>query len=682
VNLLNVNPFLRVLLPFTAGILAWLLGYREVPQLWIIAGAYALCVLAWLSMMKKARTASRLLFGLLSQAFLLLCGWELSHFHYERNRNSDVAALLSSEPAFYAGVIRDLPTEKAKTIKAEISLQYAKVNGHWQGTSGKIIAYFEKDSAARQLQAGGRIVFSSPLREVNPPLNPNEFNYKAYLALRKIFYTAYLPRGGWGAARAESHTSLYAFAQQVRQDLLGVYRQSGLAQDEFAMVSALVLGYDDEIDEPLMTAYSHTGTLHVLSVSGLHVGVIYLMLGFLLSFMDRKRALRWLKVVIILASLWFFVLLSGFSAPAVRAALMFTLILTGKTLFEHVQVTNIVFVSAFLSLCYNPYWLADAGFQLSYLAVLGILVLYPRIYNLFTFSSSFFEKVWALCSVSIAAQVATLPLTLYYFHQLPLLFLLTNLVLIPASTLVMYGGMLILVFSKVTIICRALIWLTAGAVKAMNATALFFDSLPFCVIDGINPSLISTVLMYALICLLCIAFDQRSYRALVACLVLCISMVTLSFGYTLLSDANDRLVVFHADKSAAVQVVAGNSIVQLTDTVPDRRLAATLRENVIRNDASYLREMSLGKVSLILAGGRRILFCADGALVTPALMGLVKPQVVWLPARGIKRKKQRRAFDEVQGALVISGKLYKTPESLTRAWFTQNKGAFTLSLQP
>jgi competence protein ComEC len=447
--------------------------------------------------------------------------------------------------------------------------------------------------------------------------------------------------------------------------------------NEFAMVGALVLGYDDEIDQPLMNAYSHTGTLHVLSVSGLHVGVIYLMLGFLLGFMDRHKKLKWLKVVFILLSLWFFVLLSGFSAPAVRAALMFSLILFGKTLFENVEVSNIVFVSAFLSLCYNPYWLADAGFQLSYTAVLGIVFLYPYFYNMFYFSSGFLEKIWALCSVSLAAQVATLPITLYYFHQFPTLFLITNIILIPISTIIMYGGMLILVFSKIAGITKLLVWLTGACIKLMNGAALFFDQLPFCVIDSIHLSLLNMALMYLLIIIVFVAIEKRSYRLLLGSLVLCAGMLSISILFSFEAKKNNEIVIYH-DQGGAMSVFDGSVHTVLSDSA-SARLQATIRENHVMRDMIYQNSLQLDGTSLIVIGDKKILYLPEASKYSKKLLALFEPQQIWSPARSLKKRKQQKNIRDNEN-LIVSGRLYRH-DLHPATYFTEKKGAFIVSLR-
>lgn len=678
-NFLSYNPSFRISFPFTCGIALWLLGYGQAPALAVVCAAYAACLLLQLLMLKKAGSISKVAFTLFTQLFLLLAGWSLCRYHSPNEDPASFVRLLSSEPEFYTGRIADLPSERNKSFKAEVDLQSARVNGHWQNTSGKIIAYFQKSATARNLRAGNEVIFSAPLKEVAAPLNPHEFDYRQYLGRKNIFYTAYVKEGSWSLQAGKGDFSVYGFTQKIRRHLLDIYKQSGLGGTELAMVAALVLGYDDAIDEPLMNAYSHTGTLHVLSVSGLHVGVIYLMLGFLLSFMKGNKKLIWMRVALILLFLWFFVLLSGFSAPAVRAALMFSLILIGKTLFEHVEVTNIVFVAAFISLCYNPYWLADVGFQLSYIAVLGIIYLYPRFYHAFTFSSWLADKVWALCSVSIAAQIATLPLTLYYFHQFPVLFLATNIILIPVSTIVMYGGVMILAFSKITFISKAIVWLTAALIKFMNASALFFDELPFCVIGNIHLSLINMLLMYALIILLFIAIEKRSFRLLAGSLGLAAVMLCISLFYDVAVKENSNLVIYHSDKSSVLSVTRGTFYTELTDTLPDNRLQSTLNENRICNDAQQTQQLHLSNTCLILAGNKKVLYAKDGASLSETLLAAAAPDYIWLPAGGLKRKKQRTALCQ-SGNLIVSGRFYKTEPCLQKAWFTQNKGAFSVSL--
>ncbi|HXD92847.1 MAG TPA: ComEC/Rec2 family competence protein [Bacteroidia bacterium] len=679
---LSQIPFIRILLPFIVGIGFWLIGRQDSPQLMYLVGIYLICALLYILLIKRTQERAKFLFGLAVQTFLFFSGWQLCNYTNEKQNPINYTHVLTDSTTSYMGYVSEIPVEKTKSIKAEITLQQIKSKGAWQNTCGKIIVYFEKIDKAKNLETGNNIVFTGKLQDIQAPLNPHEFDYKAYLNLRNIFHSVYLREENWAVYDSEEKFSLFNLSQKIRRHLLDTYRASGLENTEFAMVAALVLGYDDEIDRPLLNAYSHTGTLHVLSVSGLHVGVIYLLLGYMLAFLDKSKKTIWIKVALIILVLWFFVLLSGFSAPAVRAAFMFSLILLGKTLFEQVETANIVLVSAFLSLCINPFWLADVGFQLSYIAVLGIIYLYPYFYNLFAFSWGFADKVWALCAVSIAAQLATLPITLFYFHQFPTLFLITNLILIPISTLVMYGGILILLLSKITFVANVLVWLTGFLIKIMNASALFFDGVPFCVIDNIHLSIINLVLLYVLTFLVFISIEYKSYKILMSSFAVATLIVLISIVFDLQAKKNNELVIYQSDKTNVLSVFSGSKYTQFSDSIPDDRLQSTLRENKIYHDVVFKNDKQLTTTSLILVNHKKILFTKDVNLLSDVFVNAVKPDYVWIAGNSLKGTKIPK-FICGQKNILVSGKVRskKNIACITNSYFTAKQGAFILSLR-
>ncbi len=678
---LNQVPFIRILLPFLIGIGFWLIGKQNPPEFLYGVAIYFICALLYFLLVKKAQTISKVLFGISVQVFLFISGWWLCYYTNEQQNPGNYTHFLSEEIDGYAGYVSEIPVEKTKSVKAEITLQQIKQKDKWQNTCGKIIVYFEKTDKTKTLETGSNLVFKGTLQEIQGALNPHEFNYKSYLSLRNVYHSVYLKEESWKVYNTETKFSLFSLSQKIRKQLLDTYRTSGLENTEFAMVAALVLGYDDEIDRPTFNAYSHTGTLHVLSVSGLHVGLIYLLLGYMLSFLNKNKKTTWIKVFLIVTVLWFFVLLSGFSAPAVRAAFMFSLILLGKTLFEQVETANIVLVAAFFSLCINPFWLADVGFQLSYVAVLGIIYLYPFFYNMFVFSWTFIDKLWALCAVSIAAQLATLPLTLYYFHQFPALFLITNLIVIPISTLVMYGGILLLVFSKITFVAHVLVWFTAILIKTMNACALFFDGVPFCVIDGIHLSLINVILLYVLIILVFISIEQKSYKILMSSFALSVVIVLLSIGFDLQTKKNNELVIYQSDKTNVLAVFSGNKYTQIQDTIPDDRLQSTLCKNKIYHDVIFENNQSLSNTSLILINHKKFLFIKDVSLLSETFINTIKPNYIWLAGSSIKNIKIPQFLCN-QKNIIVSGKVWnkKSSACTNNSYLTAKQGAFILSL--
>jgi competence protein ComEC len=247
---------------------------------------------------------------------------------------------------------------------------------------------------------------------------------------------------------------------------------------------------------------------------------------------------------------------------------------------------------------------------------------------MFAFSWGFANKVWALCSVSIAAQLATLPVTLYYFHQFPALFLITNLILIPISTLVMYGSILVLVFSKITIVANMLVYITGFLIQTMNKCAVFFDSLPFCVIDNIHLSMINLMLLYVLIFLVFITIEERSYKLLMSSFVLAVAILFVSIFFDLQTKKNNELVVYQSDKTNVLAVFSGNRYMQFSDTIPDDRLQSTLRENKIYHDVVFEKNEQLTNTSLLVVNHKRILFTKNVTLLSQQFISAVKPDYI------------------------------------------------------
>ncbi|MBS1646204.1 MAG: ComEC family competence protein [Bacteroidetes bacterium] len=672
-SFLHQIPFFRVLTPFMLGISLNLALQNTGSNTYLLVLIYLLCLLIYVVSKGKTNTKINTLMGVFVQLFLFASGYTLCAYNNDKQKPNHYTHYINDSSSLFYGYVQQIPVEKNKSIKTEIELKQIKINNKWQPASGTVIAYFEKKPNVQMPETGENLVFTGHLQEVQVPLNPHEFDYKNYLRYRNIFHTIYIKDSSWSSIASNQEAWFFSFAQKIRKKLLDVYRGSGLSNKEFALLAALVLGYDDEIDAPTMNAYSHTGTLHVLSVSGLHVGLIYLLLGYLLTFLNQRKTV-WLRVFLIISVLWFFVLLSGFSAPAVRAAFMFSFILIGKTLFQQTETANIVLATAFFSLCINPYWLIDVGFQLSYAAVLGIIYLYPFFNNMILFPYVWANKLWALCAVSIAAQVATLPLTLYYFHQFPLLFLVTNLVVIPLSTIIMYGGILLLLFFKIKVISGFLVSATALLIKIMNASALYFDSLPFCMVDGINVSLFTMVGLYVLLVGIFLCIEQRSFVLLMTCTLGSILLVSISIFDDIKTKFQHQCIVYHSNEQAVLSVFSGTNMVLLTDTCNDKRLQSTLRENKIKNNGVKEHLKTMPAMSLIGIGSKKILFAKNTSLLNETLIQALCPDYIWIPAYALKNKKTP-AFLIGKNNIILSGKI-PDRKSINTFYLTQKKGAF------
>ncbi len=221
------------------------------------------------------------------------------------------------------------------------------------------------------------------------------------------------------------------FTDELRKKILGIIDRYITAPGENGLAKALLIGYRDNLDRDIITAYTNTGVIHVIAISGLHLGLIYALLAYLLKSFQKKNYLSTYRSIFIAAFLWIFSILCGASPSVLRSALMFTCLLAGEALHKENHTANALAASAFLLLCFDPMLLWDIGFQLSYAAV-GSLLIYNRwISRLYSSGNTFLSFAWNSVSTSISAQILTTPLILYHFHQFPVLFVLSNLIAVP-----------------------------------------------------------------------------------------------------------------------------------------------------------------------------------------------------------------------------------------------------------
>jgi competence protein ComEC len=337
------------------------------------------------------------------------------------------------------------------------------------------------------------------------------------------------------------------------------------------MASTLILGYRVDLNKDLIEAYSKTGTMHVLSVSGMHVGIVFLVLSFLLKQMARSKNLILLRAIIIIAVIWFYSLLTGFSPSVCRSALMLSFVVLGKAMNKNQNTYNLIAISAFFLLLYDPYYLFDVGFQLSYLAVAGLVYFHPIIYNTFYIKNKLLEHVWSYCALSIAAQLATFPLSIYYFHQFPVYFLLSNLLIVLPVAFIMYAGIAFLIIPYSLIIQplgKFLNWL----INFTNDILYKIEQLPFSVLEGLWVSGFEYLLISSLIILF--VFWQSFRNKFLIWLSFFIGII-LAFSLSIKSIENFKrheLIFYSLRKNTAIAYLFKGRSIIITDINPSDKL--------------------------------------------------------------------------------------------------------------
>jgi competence protein ComEC len=261
--------------------------------------------------------------------------------------------------------------------------------------------------------------------------------------------------------------------------MIYAFRRMIKSKEELGLVEALVIGFKEDLDKELVQSYSATGTVHVIAISGLHLGLIFWVINALLEMLPHHKLMKYPKLLLTLTALWGFALLAGGGPSVLRSALMFTCILIGKTMHRHSSSLNSICVAGFMLLLYNPYWLWDTGFQLSFAAVVSIICYQQSIYAFFEIRNKWMDKIWSATSVTLAAQILTLPFCIYYFHQFPVYFLLTNLVAVPLSSLVLLGALLLLALAPFHSIANRFGFAIEWLAGLMNKFIRLMESMPY-----------------------------------------------------------------------------------------------------------------------------------------------------------------------------------------------------------
>lgn len=564
-NIWNQIPFLRLLLPFLAGILTAVYSGLQIKFLApvIIALFLLTAILVFLKSLHAYYKYSWA-YGIIITALLFLCGFQITILNTDKF-NEDHFSKIQNAELFYAQTNETI-LEKTKSYKVSLNILAVRQNGRWIKTSGKAMCYFKKDSLSKDLRYGDCIILKTKFTEVKPPQNPCEFNYRRFLSFHNIYHQSYIPSENWMAMGINKGNSILSASISLRESLLAIYKENNITGQELAVGSALVLGYDDKIDQDLISAYASSGALHVLSVSGLHVGIIYLICNYLLFFLDKFKYGQFIKMTLLLFILWFYATLTGLTPSVLRSAAMFSVIVIGQTWKYHTNIFNTLAVSCFVLLLYNPYLIMEVGFQLSYLAVLGIVAIQPWIYDRWQPTSWLGNQIWLITSVSLAAQLATFPLGLLYFYQFPNYFLFSNLIVIPVSTLILGYGLLMFVLGKISAIGITCGKIFSGLVWFLNGSVRIVDEAPGALLKGISISIFETWIIYVLIVFAMVFIYRKQVRYLFISLSTLIILLSLQTLEARSIHKQKAIIVYNVPKTSAYDLVSGTQTVFLADS--------------------------------------------------------------------------------------------------------------------
>ncbi|QIA07234.1 ComEC/Rec2 family competence protein [Draconibacterium halophilum] len=547
-------PFLRITVAFATGIyLASVLALNATVLIYLAFGITGCLVLIH----KYYNYYLSPLFGIIAFMLIALSG-AITYEQYNNVSTPQTNGLM-------AATVLETPQEKTNSYKSLLLLHSIKTEDTLIGTREKILVYFEKAENIKQLKPGSQIIFEQSPELIENRGNPHEFDYKKYLEKKHIFRQVYLKTENWNLTGYINNAPLI-WAETIRNKLLKIYRDQEIGTQETEILSALTLGYKRQLDRETKRVFSSAGAMHVLAVSGLHVGILFFTFSFCFGFLQKHRTGRFIYVLLSIGFLWCYAFITGLSPSVLRACTMFSLIIIAGNINRRANIYNTLAASACLLLLVNPNNLFEVGFQLSYTAVFGIVFLQPRIAGLWHIKNKVGLFFWNLITVSIAAQIATFPLSAYYFNQFPTYFLLSNIVVIPAAMLLIPLGLGLLAFSQIpllaNLISAAVKWIIKGVYFVLSSIESFPISTPDVVLHMPELLLVSAILFSIFLFL-------NSRRALflksaISFGVLLASLILFS-GYKQINQ--HEIIVLNSKEPVACFIAANKMYVISEDTL-------------------------------------------------------------------------------------------------------------------
>ncbi len=614
-------PFVRLLIPLIVGIVLQEMTQLELFNWRSVLFLASLIIPIFILSNKRIQRKHRWFFGLITNLLLIFIGMGLHFFHQENNQPLHFRCQANQEIIFL-GTIKEM-TPKGKNYQIIFKISQMGTDTLTQAR-GRLLAYIPMDTLCRGMGIGDTILAKAYIAPASKPLNPKVFDFSKYLHTQNIHYTAYIKEGKWQKINHSTPFSILGLSRKIQNKCLEILKKHLPSEREGSVASALILGYKPGLDKETKAAYANTGAMHVLAVSGLHTGFIYLMVMLLLRKIPFRHQLTTpLKTLILIWSLWMFALITGAAPSVLRSATMFSFIAIGKAIKREASIYNTLAGSAFCLLVIDPFLIFAPGFQLSYLAVASIVYFQPLIYRLWYSPRKSIDYFWQLISVSFAAQTGTFPLSLYYFHKIPLYFWLSGIIVVPAAGFILPLGLTLFALDQVPVLGRLIGKLLYYTVLCMNHLIFKLQELPGNLISDLWIDPLTLALITA--CIICLIYiiEKRKAGSIIflGALIVLLSCKNMVQTYSQLFQRN--ITVYHNKNGSIIDFFDGTKVYSLTTFEPkDNRLTyATLghqqfrsvrSQQYIKSDSIFFRQGNIRLHEGYIQFFDKHLYCLNG----------------------------------------------------------------------
>ncbi len=489
-------PFLRLLLPLISGLL---LEYHVPFRIIFLLSVFSISVIIlifchYIPFQIKFRTLW--IHGIAVQVSFVSLGSIVMHLHQDKPL-IESEYFTSDKNYLIIHVISD-PVQKRSSYKCLAIVECIVKNQNCYYQNEKVLVYFNNDGVSGQVTGSSWIITDKILQPIEN-FKSLDFDYKKFCRLRHIYSQLYLKENQYSIIPLAETKSALTILDSIRRKILVLIKRYIPSKSENSLLEALMVGFTDDLDPVLLKSYADTGVVHIIAISGLHLALICQFLQIILLQKRQNKTGRWIKLFVMITCLWSYSLLSGASPSVIRAAGMFSLTLFAKNIFRETTLYNILSASAFLLVCYDPFWIFDTGFQLSYAAVLSLGLFSKPIREFLPLQNKTLRALWNATSVSIAAQILTTPISIFYFNRFPTYFLVANLVAVPLSSLILACGIILCACSPIHPLAEFVGWILEILIRALNGFINHLSGLPGAVVTNLRLSFPGIILLYAII---------------------------------------------------------------------------------------------------------------------------------------------------------------------------------------
>lgn len=643
----------------------------------IVYAIVSLLILLCIALRLENRTLKKSIwFGLLAYIFMITLGVFTYNTHYPKNfsehySNIKTFDLSNSDNICFKIQERLKPTKYHNKYVVEL----LKINDQY--ITGNVLLNIEKSQVPKQYSVDDILLIHSVFEDINSPLNPNQFNYKVYLEKQYIYHQLYTKQEHIFELPSKKQT-IFGYADALRLKINNQLNAFDFKPEELAIINALILGQRQDMDSDIYTNYANAGAIHILAVSGLHVGIILMILNILLKPLEQLKRGHIFKIISILILLWSFAIVAGLSASVTRAVTMFSIVAIAMHLKRPTNIYNTLSISIFILLLVKPMFLFDVGFQMSYLAVFAIVSIQPLISKLWIPKWKLTNYFWQIFTVTIAAQLGVLPISLFYFHQFPGLFFVSNLAIIPFLGVILGFGILVILLSLLNMLPETLANIYGNLISTMNQIVSWVSSQDAFLIKNISYDLTHVIATYLLILTSVLTYRKFNFKH-VSTFLASILLLQITCLYIKHKNSSTEFIIFHKSR---------HSIIGKKEHT-DLKIWHNLDNNVIQKEkmisnykvGSFINSIAFDSLHNVYKTPHKTLIVIDSLGVYN-----VSFKANYVLLRNSPRINIKRLIDSLQPELIIAdGSNYK---SYAQRWkttcikeklpfhYTYEKGAF------